>query len=116
MLQYQADEAKTDELFSALADPTRRRLLEHLDHGPASVSSLAEPFDVTLAAIGQHLRVLESAGLILTEKVGRQRICALDQAALATAQVWIEQRRAQWQGRLDRLVDHLDTAKNPKGA
>ena len=116
MIQYQAMGAKTDELFSALADPTRRRLLEYLDDGPASVSTLAEPFDMTLTAIGQHLRVLEAAGLISTEKVGRQRICALDQTALATAQEWIEQRRSHWHGRLDRLADHLDTSEEPQGS
>lgn len=99
-------------MFHALADPTRRKLLEYLDQGPATVSVLAEPFDVTLTAIAQHLRVLESADLIDTTKVGRQRICTLNQTALATAQAWIEQRRTNWDGRLDRLADHLDNTDN----
>ena len=109
MIQYPDHGASIDTTFSALADPTRRQLLERLDGGPATVSMLAEPFDVTLTAIAQHLKVLESAGLIRTEKIGRQRLCTIDQAALAMAQAWIDERRTNWRGRLDRLAGHLDS-------
>lgn len=88
------NEHAVDQVFRALADSTRRALLEQLSDGPATVSELAEPFDVTLAAIVQHLNVLEESGLIHTEKVGRVRSCRIDPHALASAQQWIEARRS----------------------
>ncbi len=98
-------------MFKALADPTRRKMLEHLDDGPATVTTLAEPFDVSLTAITQHVRVLERCGLVRSEKHGRQRTCELDRDALAVAQGWIEQRRRNWDRRLDRLERQLDDAR-----
>lgn len=103
MLQY--DE---DLVFRALADPVRRAMLEHLDDGPLSVSALAEPHGVTLTAITQHVRTLERAGLITSEKSGRQRICAVERRTLARAEEWISTRRRMWERRLDRLDRHLD--------
>jgi DNA-binding transcriptional ArsR family regulator len=96
-----------DHVFQALADPTRRAMIERLSRGPASVSQLAEPLPMTLAAVVQHLQVLEQSGVVRTEKVGRVRTCRLDESGLATAERWITQRRAAWERRLDRLGELL---------
>jgi DNA-binding transcriptional ArsR family regulator len=105
-----------DPLFHALADPTRRRLVERLSRGPASVSELARPLAMTLSAVVQHLAVLEQSGLIRSEKVGRVRTCRIEPAALRTAEDWIAERRAAWERRLDRLADYLGEApKRDKG-
>lgn len=101
-----------DGLFQALADPTRRAMLERLSRGPASVSDLARPFDMSLPAVVQHLGVLEAAGVVKSEKVGRVRTCQLDAAALSRAEQWIHERRTAWERRLDRLGDYL--AANPE--
>ena len=98
-----------DAVFRALADSTRRAMLEHLDDGPASVTALAEPFETSLTAITQHVRVLERAALITTVKDGRQRMCSLDRATVARAETWLNERRLSWDRRLDRLEQHLDT-------
>jgi DNA-binding transcriptional ArsR family regulator len=95
-------------VFQALADPTRRVMVERLSRGPASVTELAEPFAISLPSIVQHLQVLEASGLIRSEKVGRVRTCRMDQAALGNAEQWITERRAAWERRLDRLGDYLD--------
>jgi DNA-binding transcriptional ArsR family regulator len=108
MLQYDVDK-----VFRALADPTRRAMLEHLDDGPATVSALAEPFDVSLTAITQHVRVLEHAALITSTKDGRQRICSLDRGTLQRAEAWLVERRLSWDRRLDRLEQHLDHTDTP---
>lgn len=97
-----------DRLFSALADPTRRRMVERLSLGPVSVSELAQPFDMSLPAIVQHLQVLEQSGLVKTAKVGRVRTCTLDTETLSRAERWIAERRKSWVDRLDRLGDFLD--------
>ena len=102
-----AQKAKVDRVFHALGDPTRRAILEKLSEGPVSVSRLAEPLDVTLAAIVQHLQVLEESGLVETEKIGRTRTCRIEPKGLSVAQQWIEQRRTSWERRLDRLGDLL---------
>ena len=98
-----------DELFHALADPSRRVIVERLSHGPASVTELAEPLPMSLPAVVQHVKVLETAGLIRTEKVGRVRTCHLQLKRLDGADDWIQARRAQWERRLDRLGDYLAT-------
>ena len=95
-------------LFQALADPTRRAMVERMTRGPASVSDLARPFAMTLAAVMQHLKVLEESGLVRTQKEGRVRTCRIDPAALRTAEDWIAERRATWESRLDRLGSLLD--------
>jgi DNA-binding transcriptional ArsR family regulator len=100
-----------DRIFQALADPTRRVMVERLSRGPASVSELAQPLDMTLSAVVQHLAVLEACGVVRTEKVGRVRTCRIEPAALSLAETWIAERRASWGRRLDRLGDYL--AANP---
>lgn len=92
-----------DQIFHALADPTRRAMVERLSSGPASVSELAQPLEMSLAAVVQHLQVLERSGLISTEKVGRVRRCRIEPESLSAAEQWIAQRRALWERRLDRL-------------
>lgn len=101
-----------DALFQALADPTRRAMLERLSRGPASVSDLARPFEMSLPAVVQHLAVLEGAGIVTSQKVGRVRTCQLQPGALSRAEQWINDRRAGWEHRLDRLGDYL--AANPE--
>jgi len=96
-----------DRVFHALGDPTRRAIVEKLSARPLSVSLLAKPLDMTLAAVVQHLQILEQSGLVHTEKVGRVRTCRLESAGLSVAQQWISDRRAQWEQRLDRLGDLL---------
>lgn len=96
-----------DQVFHALADPTRRALVERLTEGPASVSELAEPFAMALPSLLQHLRVLENSGLVKSKKVGRVRTCRIEPTVLTTAETWIAQQRVLWEGRLDRLDDYL---------
>ena len=100
--------AAADPVFHALADPTRRSIVERLSRGAASVSELAKPLAISLPAVLQHLRVLERSGLVRTEKVGRVRTCHIEPAALSTAEQWIAARRADWEQRLDRLGDYLE--------
>ncbi|MGA7987976.1 MAG: metalloregulator ArsR/SmtB family transcription factor [Candidatus Dormiibacterota bacterium] len=95
--------ATIDRVFQALADPSRRGMVDRLCRGPASVSELAQPLSMSLAAVVQHLQVLEASGLIRSEKVGRVRTCRIEPVALTAAERWISQRRAQWESRLDRL-------------
>jgi len=95
-----------DHVFQALADPTRRGMVDRLSRGPASVSELAEPLDMTMSAVVQHLAVLEGSGLVTTEKVGRVRTCRVG-PALQLAERWITERRESWERRLDRLGDYL---------
>lgn len=92
-----------DLVFHALSDPTRRDILERLVRGPASVSELAQPFQMTLAAVVQHLQLLEASGLVKTEKVGRVRTCHIETANLRVAERWIADRRTFWERRFDRL-------------
>ena len=94
-------------LFGALADPTRRAILARLSEGDAPVKDLAKPFDLSGPAITKHLKVLERAGLISRSREGQQRPCRLEPRALAPAAEWIEQYRAMWEERLDRLDAYL---------
>jgi len=107
-------EATLDALFQALADPTRRHMVDRLSRGPASVSELAEPFSMSLPAVVQHLKVLEQSGLVKTEKVGRVRTCTIDSGALSMAEKWINDRRIGWERRLDRLGAFLDALPDDK--
>ncbi len=102
-----------DLMFQALSDPTRRVMVERLSRGPASVSELARPFDMSLPAVVQHLQVLEASGLVTTKKTGRVRTCTLDTGALSLAEKWINDRRSMWERRLDRLGDIL--SEDPAG-
>jgi DNA-binding transcriptional ArsR family regulator len=99
---------EADVVFTALSDPTRRRLVERLGEGPASVSELAAPLPMSLPAVVQHLQVLEASGLVESEKVGRVRTCRLVVKRLDTVQDWIDERRRTWERRLDRLGEYLD--------
>lgn len=96
-----------DRLFQALADPTRRAMVDRLSRGPASVSELAEPLGMSLPAVIQHLHVLEASGLVRSEKTGRVRTCRIAPAALRRAELWVADRRANWERRLDRLGRYL---------
>jgi DNA-binding transcriptional ArsR family regulator len=100
--------AKIARVFHALGDPTRRAMLERLSSGPMSVSFLAEPFDMSLAAVVQHLQILQKAGLVKTEKIGRVRTCRVEASGLRAAEEWLSARRPEWDRRLDRLVEFLD--------
>jgi len=103
---------RLDLAFQALADPTRRGMLARLSQGPASVSELALPFAISLPAVMQHLHLLETSGLVRSEKKGRVRTCRIEPKALAGAEGWIAEQRALWEGRLDRLEDYLETMKS----
>jgi DNA-binding transcriptional ArsR family regulator len=100
--------AVLDQLFHALAVPARRVIVDRLSTGPASVSSLAEPLDMSLPAVMQHLQVLEASGLVRSEKIGRVRTCRILPAPLGSAERWIATRRARWEARLDRLGAYLE--------
>lgn len=99
-----------DAVFQALGDPTRRAMLERLSAGPLSVSHLAAPFPVSLAAVVQHIQVLEQCGLVQTEKVGRVRTCSIAPGGLDAAIGWLRARRTPAEKRLDRLASVLEVA------
>jgi DNA-binding transcriptional ArsR family regulator len=96
-----------DRVFHALGDPSRRAIVDTLSRGPISVSRLAAPLGISLAAVVQHLQVLEQSGLVQTEKVGRVRTCRIEPSGLSAAEQWINERRSMWERRLDRLGDFL---------
>ena len=100
MAKYSVD---IDKVFGALADPTRRAVVQRLGHGPASVSDLAVAFPITLPSFMKHVQTLESSGLIRTRKSGRVRICELDRDRLALVDGWLAQQRRIWEERTDRL-------------
>jgi DNA-binding transcriptional ArsR family regulator len=108
MVQYQAT---LDHTFSALADPTRRDILERLGRGPATISELAEPYGMSLTGLKKHVRILEEADLVTTEKVGRARDCRRGREQLEDAAQWIEMYRSHWERRLDRLEAYLERKK-----
>jgi DNA-binding transcriptional ArsR family regulator len=109
--------AELDRVFQALADPSRRMMVERLTRGPASVSELAEPLPMTLSAVVQHLTVLEESGLVHSKKAGRVRMCEVEPATLSAAEQWINERRRSWERRLDRLGDYLaEQSEQAKGA
>jgi DNA-binding transcriptional ArsR family regulator len=101
------DDDALDEAFRALADPSRRSMVDRLSRGSASVSELARPLAMSLPAVVQHVQVLEASGLIRSEKVGRVRTCSIDPDRLAGVEGWIADRRSGWERRLDRLGDVL---------
>jgi DNA-binding transcriptional ArsR family regulator len=100
--------ATLDRVFQALSDPSRRAMVERLSRGPASVSELAQPLAMSLPAVMQHLQVLETSGLVRSEKVGRVRTCTIEPVPLRTAEQWISDRQSGWERRLDRLGDYLE--------
>ncbi|MBK9740114.1 MAG: winged helix-turn-helix transcriptional regulator [Actinobacteria bacterium] len=93
--------------FAALADPTRRAILERLVDGDATVNEIAEPFEITLQAVSKHLKVLEAAGLVSKGRDGQHRRCHAEGTSLDPAICWLDENRQQWEDRLDRLGDHL---------
>lgn len=101
-----------DDTFRALADPTRRAVVQALGRGPASVSELARPFEMALPSFLQHLKVLEESGLVTTAKSGRVRTCSLRREPLAAAETWLEAQRSLWTQRLDQLDAFVLTLKN----
>ena len=103
-----------DQVFHALADPSRRAMVERLSLGPASVSELARPLDMSLPAVVQHLQVLETSGLVRTEKSGRVRTCTIVPNRLGTAMQWIDERKTTWEQRFDRLDAFLEDDKGTK--
>ena len=108
MLQYQQP---LDLAFQALSDPTRRRMVERLSAGPATVSELAAPLPMSMSAVVQHLKILEASGLVATEKVGRVRTCRIEAQALGAAERWINDRRRSVERSLDRLGLFLDATR-----
>jgi DNA-binding transcriptional ArsR family regulator len=100
-------EAAIDQLFHALAVPARRSMVERLSLGPASVTELAKPLAISLPAVVQHLEVLETSGLVRSEKTGRVRICRIEPSALRRTENWIAKRRSNLERCLDRLAKHL---------
>jgi len=100
-----------DLLFHALADPARRAIVERLSRGPAPVSELARPLPMSLPSVMQHLDVLQAAGLVRSQKVGRVRTCAIEPQALSQAEHWFNARRSEWEDRLDRLGAYLEELK-----
>jgi len=108
MLKPMLNNAAAHRVFHALGDPTRRSIVERLSRGPASVSELARPLSVTLAAVVQHLQVLEESALVTSEKVGRVRTCRLEDRGLKLAERWLSERRALWERRFDRLGELLE--------
>jgi DNA-binding transcriptional ArsR family regulator len=100
-----------DRTFSALSDPTRRHILERLARGPATISELAQPFDISLPGMLKHVRILQEADLVVTEKLGRTRRCRLGSEHLGDAARWIQTYQRHWEGRLDRLEGYLERKK-----
>src|SRR6266545_1270084 len=96
-----------DGVFHALADPSRRSIVERLSRGPATVTDLAAPLPMSMPAVLQHLQVLEQSGLVRSRKVGRVRTCSIEAKALEPVERWIEERQAGWERRLDRLGAYL---------
>lgn len=105
-----------DGIFQALADPTRRAVLQRLGEGPASVSELAEPFEMALPSFMKHIRLLEDSGWIRTRKVGRVRTCTIEKKPLAAVDAWLSAQRAVWEGRTDRLEQFVTTARKRRAS
>ena len=103
-------------VFRALADPGRRVMVERLSQGPASVTELGQPLAMSLAAVLQHVQVLEASGLVRTRKVGRTRTCSIDPAVLHAAETWMSERRALVERHLDRLGEYLASTADPPDA
>jgi DNA-binding transcriptional ArsR family regulator len=115
MVKYMLNQTATlDRVFHALSDPSRRLMVERLSIGPASVSELARPLSMSLAAVVQHVQVLEASGLVRSQKIGRTRTCSIQPATMRSAEQWISARRTSWERKLDRLGEYLtETAGNP---
>ena len=109
--------ARLDAVFAALADPTRRAIIERLSRGEARVTELAQPFDMSLNAVSKHIRVLEASGVVERHRKGRDHILSINARSLDEIDGWIERTRRYWEGRLDgmeRLLDELNKDHGPK--
>ncbi|MDM0044520.1 metalloregulator ArsR/SmtB family transcription factor [Variovorax dokdonensis] len=113
MANYSA--ASLDDIFRALADPTRRSVVARLGRGSASIKELADPFGLGLPAFLKHIKVLESCGLVVSEKIGRVRTCKLRRAKLKAAEKWFDEQRAAWESRYESLDNLLTTLKGDQG-
>jgi DNA-binding transcriptional ArsR family regulator len=111
MVNYMVKYSVLDRTFAALADPTRREILERLSDGPASVSELDQPSGMSMPGLLKHVRILEQAHLVTTQKQGRVRQCRLDPGHLDDAEQWIQAYRRRWERRLDRLGDYLERSR-----
>ena len=100
-------DVQIDKVFHALGDRTRRAIVERVSQGPISVSKLVEPLGISLAAVVQHLQILEDSGLVHSEKVGRVRTCQIEPRGFSLAEKWIGERRSMWERHLDKLGDLL---------
>jgi len=107
-------EAQLDRMFHALADSSRRSMLQQLGSGPCSVSELARPLSMSLAGVLQHVQILETSGLISSTKPGRTRMCHLNQVALSAVEKWIVERQSNVERQLDRLGELLNSNINPQ--
>jgi DNA-binding transcriptional ArsR family regulator len=107
LVKYKMPSDQLTSTFAALADPTRRAILAHLMSGEASVTELAEPFEMSMPAISRHLKVLETAGLISRGRAAQWRPCRIQAAPLKQVADWVEEYRMAWEQRLDRLHDYL---------
>jgi DNA-binding transcriptional ArsR family regulator len=96
-------QSSLDRAFRALADPTRRAIVDRLSRSQASVGEIAKPLRMSLAAVVQHIQLLEESGVIQTQKTGRVRTCRIEPRVLGMVERWISDRRAMWEGHLDRL-------------
>ena len=108
------NQAALDRVFHALSDPSRRTIVERLSRGPAAVSELAEPLEMSLPAVLQHLQLLEASGLVESEKTGRVRTCRINKKTLHAAEQWIARRRAAWERKFDRLGAYLEEEEKKK--
>jgi DNA-binding transcriptional ArsR family regulator len=116
MLHRRTAPKPVDCVFHALADPSRRVIVERLSRGPATVSELAKPLPMSMSAVVQHLQVLQGSGLVRSEKVGRVRTCRIEPAALRPVERWIGARRSSWERRFDRLGEYLaEDSDEPNG-
>ena len=113
MLRSIGSTANVHRIFHALGDPTRRAIVERLSERPITVSELAKPLVITLAAVMQHLQVLEASGLVRTTKVGRVRTCRIEPVGFSAAEQWFADRRSSWERKFDRLADLLAEPDTP---
>jgi DNA-binding transcriptional ArsR family regulator len=106
--------ASLDQIFYALSDHSRRSILEELSQKEASVSALAQPFKMSMAAVVQHIQILEESGLIRTQKTGRVRTCRIEPRSLEVVEGWLDQRRRFWEKNLDRLGEFLERTQKER--
>ncbi|GBF37033.1 DNA-binding helix-turn-helix protein [Leptospira johnsonii] len=114
ILKQMLNNSSLDRIFYALSDPTRRDIVERLSKKPASVSELASPLDMSMAAVVQHVQILEESGLIKTQKIGRVRSCRVEPNSLELIENWVHQRRKFWERNLDRLGEFLEKTEKGK--